>query len=116
MSEPIGSLDELIGASPLALEAVEVADLGRKVYVREMGAREMESFSRMAESDGVPAARAMATIVALTLADAEGQLLCTPDDVPKLMEMRLSTLQQIANAGMRLSGLTAEAVEQAGKD
>lgn len=99
---------------PLEIRQVEI--LGHTVGVREMSAKEYSQFSADF-TKRIDADEGEAWFAAWTLCDpANGALLFTPADLPKLMEWPGHVLRDIWVAGAGLNGLDKKTEEEREKN
>lgn len=114
--------ESIIRRRPLKLEKVHVPEWGGDVYVREMTGAERDWLdSQMYDPKtkdvsllNVPNYRA--TIAALVLADENGALLFTKHDIPFLSSQPARGLERVMEAGLRVSGMSDTAVDDAEKN
>lgn len=112
--------DAILDVDDVTLQRVRVPEFGGHVYVRSMDGHSRFAFEKMlaeipdnSKGEG-EFTRARMTI--LCACDADGNLLFTEDDVAALMKKNTRALMTIADAGMKLAGLSAEAIEDEEKN
>ena len=97
----------------LASEDVEIEDWGGFVTVREMSGAERDEFDEFVlksrEEGKVSGVRAV--IVSICCVDGNGKRMFTNLDIPDLQKQSARIITQISDVGMRLSGLSADEVE-----
>jgi hypothetical protein len=113
------SADELLAATALPQEPVELGKLGI-VYVRGMTGRERDaweaSLMRGKGSDRRPDTRnARARLAVRCLVNADGTRMYTDNDAERLGNIRADYLQKIFDVSQRMSGVTDEDIEELGK-
>lgn len=108
--------EQILGATDVRTEDVEVPELGGTVRVRSITARDRDAFehflvaSRQKGKDVPDNVRAM--YVALTVVGEDGELLFTRADVEALGKHSFAALDRIYQAALRLNAMAPEAVEQ----
>ena len=114
--------DQILEADDLDRETVDLSDIkgyeGISVQVRSMSAKarsEMLAGSRDADGN-VDLVALYPLIVVATAHNAEGEQLFTPADADALNTKHAGLIERLASAGLRVSGLTEEASDEAGKD
>ena len=109
--------DDILNASDLARERVEVPEWGGAVLVRALTGRERDAY----ESSIVhPNGRAMkytltnmrARLVSLSVIDEAGTRLFSDSDVELLGRKSAAALERVFEAAQRLSGLSAQDVDE----
>lgn len=118
-SPKVLSADELLTATGLPQEAVEIGSLGI-VYVRGMTGKERDAWEgtlmRGRGQERRPDTRnARARLAVRCLVDTEGTRLFTDNDAERLGNIRADYLQKIFDAAQRMSGVTDEDIEELGK-
>lgn len=116
------SRDEILGASDIAVEPVEVPEWGGTVRVRGLtGAErdELEAEIVRANRDGstrVDTRNLRARLVALSVVDEAGERLFTCEDIEALGQKSAAALDRVFSVAQRLSGLGDEDVEALAKN
>lgn len=119
------SRDDILQASDLPMERVEVPEWGGYVYVRTLtGAErdEYESSMLIVRGSGrgaqaqVNMANARARLCALAICDTDGSRLFSTEDVRALGQKSAAALDRIYSVAMRLSGLRPEDIEELTKN
>jgi hypothetical protein len=107
----------ILGNTNLRSERVEVPEWGGAVNVRELTGSERDTFEASivdlqtgAVSDNAENVRAK--LVARTVIDDAGERLFTSDDVVELGKLSAAGLSRVYNVAARLSGITAEDLEE----
>lgn len=111
--------DSILAADDIPSETVDVPDWGVTVEVRGMTGAERTRIMAMAASTGgkVDLQMVYPEIVIATVFDPEtGTQVFTPQDRDALMAKSAKPIDRIAMVGMRLSGFTEDAADEAGKD
>lgn len=109
------SREAILGADDLRTETVEVPEWGGSVTIRTMTGSDVDALqSVLAEPDG--RRRFRDALLVATVVDDNGAPLFAPADVPALRTKAAAALSRVANASMRLNGLSSEAVESAEKN
>ena len=106
--------DQILTIPDYELEAVEVPEWGGTVHVRTMSGRQRDAYEQLSREvlnggDGAPNVRAR--VVACFACDEAGNALFEPADVEALGRKSYRALDRVFDAGLRLNGLTAEAVD-----
>lgn len=113
------SADDLLSATELPQEAIELGRLGI-VYVRGMTGKERDAWEaslmrgRGAERRA-DTRNARARLAVRCLVDAQGNRLFKDDDAEKLGNIRVDYLQKVFEAAQRLSGVTDSDLDDLGK-
>jgi hypothetical protein len=102
--------EQILGAADLKKERVEVPEWGGEVYVRTMTGAEREAFEVRAVDTK---AKVIPTLLALTLCDAEGSLIFTPDDIDAINGKSVAALMRLQAVAVRINRIEAEAVDRA---
>lgn len=105
--------DKIRQADDIAAEALEVPEWGVIVLVRSPNARERaELLNMLADEADERRMLLFPLVVVLTVCDPEtGDRLFTRDDVDWLLGKNGKVIQSVAQVGLRLAGLVADAVE-----
>lgn len=119
------SREDILQASDLPMERVEVPEWGGYVYVRTLTGAERDEYEsgmlivrgtgRGAKAQ-VNMANARARLCALALCDKQGGRLFSEQDVRALGQKSASALDRIYEVAMRLSGLRPEDIEELAKN
>ena len=107
---------EILAAQDMKLEAIEVPEWGGTVYVRNMTGKARDAFERsrfkmVGDKFEVIHANTRASLLAVSICNAQGQLLFTPEDIEALGEKNGAILDRLFDVAQRLSGLRKEDVE-----
>jgi imidazoleglycerol phosphate dehydratase HisB len=106
---------EILGADDLQLDEHAVPEWGGTVYLRALTSAEREQLEgRVRQGTVVEGLREQ--LVAAAVVDVSGRALFTPADVPALAEKNGAVMDRLATAILRLSGMGAQAVEEAEKN
>ena len=104
--------DDFLSTSHLKRELVEVPELGGAIYVRELNTAQYITFKdkvdeyREGEKKSAEASvRLMALLVVFSVCNEQGEDLFTVDDVDKLMRLKISVLEKIADKALELSNV-----------
>jgi len=111
--------EQILNADDIETELVEVPAWGVTVEVRSMDGRSRTRLLKSAaDNDGViDMERMYPEMVILCSFDPEtGERIFTADDVDALLSKAAGPLELIATTAMRVSGMTGDAVDVAGKD
>lgn len=113
--------EEILNASDITTEEVEVPEWGGSVLVRALTALERDRFeASVIQGSGknakVKLENARAKLASLTVVDENGNRLFGPNDVTKLSQKSASALNKIFNVAARLSGITEEDMEEITQD
>jgi hypothetical protein len=112
--------DDILKASSLKTEDVEVPEWGGVVRVRELRGRERDEWeASLAVKRGnqmVPdVANMRAKLVARSVVDDDGEPVFTQQDVNALGELSAAALDRVFEVASRLSGLNPADLEEMGK-
>jgi hypothetical protein len=111
--------EQILNADDIETELVEVPAWGVTVEIRSMDGRSRTRLLKSAsDNDGViDMERMYPEMVILCSFDPEsGERIFTADDVDALLSKSAAPLELLATSAMRVSGMTGDAVEVAGKD
>lgn len=107
----------ILSAIDLQIEAVPVPEWGGAVYVRNLNGRDRDRFEgsriRIKQDRTIEMIHdnTRATLLSLTLCDAEGALLFTEEDVAALGQKNAGVLDRLFDVAQRLSSLRPQDVE-----
>lgn len=120
------SREAILKAQDLKREKIEVKEWGGDIWIRELTGREYIKFSELFDASAVQkgkgkingAASALplldvARVVCWSVCDAKGRRLLQDTDAKALTEKNFTVVNGIFMRVLKLSGLTAEAVESA---
>lgn len=108
---------DILRAQDLKVQQVECPEWGGTVYVREMTAAEATRIQGLATEESVTfTPETMATVVGLTLCDAQGQRLFQDEAVVELQQKNNKVITRLFFAAMTVAGLSREGIDEAGKD
>lgn len=108
--------DAVLTAQDLPLEKVDVPEWGGSVYVRGMSGVDRDSFEQSLMVGGeFSSVNVRAKIVVRTACDENGQRIFTDADADAVGARNAAALTRIYEAGQRLSGMGAGALEDAVK-
>jgi len=106
--------EEILAASNLKRETVEVPELGGSVLVQELDGEGRDAYEASLWKDGeLDMSNRRAKLVALGCVTKAGAKLFTLDDVPALGNLSGAALERVASMVRRLSGLNEESKEEA---
>ncbi len=110
------SKSEILGASDVTVEALDVPEWGGRVYLRTMSGSDYDAFSELAAaSPGGVGLRA--DIVSRCLCDENGQpQQWSAEEVVALGERAGHVLDRVAAAALRISGISKDAIEETKKN
>ncbi|WP_439891603.1 hypothetical protein ACS7SF_02890 [Ralstonia sp. 25C] len=114
--------EQILAASDITTEAVDVAEWGGSVIVRAMtgAARDAYEASMVVLKDGQRVAdltNMRAKLVAATLVDDAGELLFkTAEEVQALAGKSANALEKLFKVAQRLNGLAPDSTEEAAKN
>jgi hypothetical protein len=113
--------DQILTISDIKTEEVSVPEWGGSVLVRGMtGAQRDEFESQIVEVCGrkqiMHREDVRARIVALSVVDDAGQRVFSEEDIHKLSQKSAAALERVFDVARRLSGLSAEDVEELSKN
>lgn len=109
--------EQILGATALRSEVVEIPEWGGVVRVREMTAGEQEAYTALLkdEKGGLDLRDYRAKLLSCTVCDGSGALLFTPGDVAALSGLAADPLERLWKAAARLSHLVPGDLEALGK-
>ncbi len=110
------SRHQILSATKLKAETVEVPEWGGSVIVREMTGTERDAWeAEIVAAGGLQAAGAMknarAKLAVRTVVDDEGKRLFTDNDIEVVGRLSATALDSVFMVAARLSGLTAKDME-----
>jgi hypothetical protein len=112
--------DKIFASNDTPSELIEIPEWDVKVLVKgfTLGAKDEFLATVFNPETGENNLRAFNVgVVVGTAYDPEtGESLFTADDIPELKKRSATAVQRLVDAGSRLSGLTSDPVESAGKD
>ena len=111
--------DALLRATKLAVECVEIPELGGRVHVRELTAAERDTwedacFRERRDAGGIPNLRAK--LVVMCACDEQGALLFRPADAEALGRTSAVVVERIFDVALRLNRMRAKDVEELEKN
>ena len=111
--------DQILSVDDIQIKMVEVPEWGVTVEVRGMNGADRQKILDTAaaeEGEGVTVGGMFIDVILATAYDPEsGERLFTEDDKGPLLTKNAQALDRLATAGFSLSGMTADAVDEAGK-
>lgn len=112
---------QILAVKDIETEKVAVPEWGGEVLVRGLTARERDQFEdgvvkREGKKTTVVLRDARAKLAALCMVDEDGQRLFSDAEVAQLTQKSAAALQRVFDAAQRLSGITAEDVEELEKN
>ena len=113
------SREAILGHVDLRVQAVEVPEWGGTVYLRELGGddRDRVEIRSMQIKDNLESLRGYrAFVLSMTLCDAAGAPLFTPDDIAALGQKNAGVLDRLTEQVLDMSGLGLDAVDDAKKN
>jgi hypothetical protein len=121
MEKRILTREAILEASDINVELVDVPEWGGAVYVRTMTGAERDAFeATMVEKRGkdfeVNLRNLRAKLAAFTVVDEHGNRLFSEEDIQILAGKSAAALQRIFNVASRLSGVSAEDVQELAKN
>lgn len=105
----MGLKEQILAASDLKQEKVEMPEWGCTVYVRAMSAAERLVFVEKSGNTGI-------RLCAQCLCDEQGNRLFTDEEAVELGKKSFDAIERICGIAMKLNGLGADAVESAAKN
>lgn len=111
------SRDEILAASDIQIEMVEVPEWGGSVYVKGMTGAERDRFEAgVVTTNGQDSSLNMndlrAKLCAICICDEAGKPLFSSRDVKELTKKSASALQRVFKKAQSLSGLTDDDLEE----
>jgi len=120
MTQPNGSYltrKDILAAEDLNYEEVDCPEWGGVCRVRELSAHEaLELGNATLRGEGSISPGDFMKCAALVIVDAQGKAQFQEKDVALLGRRSLAPIRRIVEATLRISSLTEEAAEEAGKD
>jgi len=112
------SKDEILAATDLAHEDIEVPEWGGTVRVQEMSgtARDAYEDQLMSLPEGERTKNLRARLAAFTLVNEEGDLMFSLEETSKLGRKSAKALDRVFAAAVRLNKLGDASVEEAAKN
>jgi hypothetical protein len=110
--------DRIFASQDLTNEVVDIPEWGVKLEVRSMSAGDRSRSIRnwVGEDNQVDLVRFYPAIIAASVFDPEsGERVFTDADAEKLNEKSSRVIERLAQVALRLSGMTQEAVDEAGE-
>ncbi len=111
--------DQILAVKDIASETVEIPEWSLTVEVRGMTAAERTRIMNLAMKDGGDLDLQMVypeIVIATTFDPESGMQVFEPSDRDALLGKAATAVDRLALVGMRLSGFTKEAADEAGKD
>lgn len=105
--------DQILAATTLKTEVVEVPEWGGDVLVSAMTGTARDAWEQSIVSKGGGIENVRAKLVAATLVDTDGMPLFTAKDIAALGRLSSAALDRVAKVAQRLNGLTADDLEDA---
>jgi hypothetical protein len=106
--------DKILGADDLPVTEVDVPEWGETVRVKALDAE--ERFNLSVQAGGKPGAVFMASVVAATVVDEDGNRVFTDDDVPALARKNGKAVKRLFDAADELNAFTDKAVRSLEKN
>lgn len=107
---------QILAAKDWTSEVVNVPAWGGDVHIRAMSGADRDAFRASIDGGQAAVGKSMASLLALTLADENGILLFTMEEVEALRGKSAAVLDRLAQESMRINGMTAAAQEEAAKN
>lgn len=108
--------EQILAAKDFTSEVVNVPAWGGDVHIRAMSGAERDAFRAAIEGEQAAVGKFEASLLALTLADENGVLLFTLEEVEALRGKSAAVLDKLAQEALRINGMTAAAQEEAAKN
>ena len=111
--------DRILAADDIGKELITVDQWGVSLEVRTMSAGQRSQMLQTCTLDDgtVDLDRLYPMLIIATIFDPEtGEQVFTPEDVAGLQEKSAASIEHVAQTAMQMSGMTAEAVDDEGKD
>ena len=108
--------EQILGATDIKVEKVNVPEWGGDVYVKGMSGAERDKFeASIVETRGsqqkLNMTNVRAKLACYTICDKDGKRLFTDNEIGELAKKSASALQRIFDAAQKLSGIGAGEVE-----
>lgn len=105
---------DILDADDIQVQDVYVPEWGGTVKVRTMEGTERDAFE--AASIGAPYKDLRARLAVATVCNADGSLMFTAQDIPRLTRKSSKALDRVFSVSTKLSGLSKEDVEELKKN
>ena len=117
---PISIREQILSTDDLHSEKVEVAEWGVTLIVKELtGEQRASLFDTIEVANGKVQdfdKNMQGRLVAMSLYDLNGVRIFSDDDVQSLMSKSGTVLDRLSDVAMRVSGISADAGDELGKD
>jgi hypothetical protein len=105
--------NDILKQKKLKTEIVDIPEWGGSIIVQEMTAAQRDSFEAWTLSQGEGNTKGMRVAILIhTVVDENGKQIFTDLDMPDLAKKSGVIIDKIAAVGLRLNGMTEEAVEE----
>jgi hypothetical protein len=104
------SKEQIFAAGDITVKEVKVSEWGGVIHVRMMSGDERDAYEGSASQPGQKFIRAR--LVQMTACDAAGNLLFTPDDLPKISAKAGAALDRVFAAAARHNRITPADIEE----
>lgn len=104
--------DEILAASDLQREKVDIPEWGMALYVRVMSGTDIDAYRKLV-ADGSKGSVAAARLVAMCAVDEAGNQVFALDDSAALSQKSWLALNRLAEVAARINMLTDKSVENA---
>jgi hypothetical protein len=108
--------EQILGASDIEIEKVDVSEWGGFVYVKGMTAKQRDDFEasilrQHGKVQRVDMSDLRAKLASKSICNADGELLFSEKDIKVLSDKSAGALQRVFEVAQRLSGLSDEDAE-----
>ena len=106
--------DSILQANDIEIEELEISEWGGTIYIKSLTGKERDKIeqSTMQDGDASNFADFRARFAVAVVCDVDGTRLFKDNDIQLLTGKSATSLQKILDAGMRLSHMTDEDVEE----
>jgi hypothetical protein len=108
--------DQILSAKDWTSELVAVPEWGGDVHIRAMSGAARDAFQSAINGQERELGKFEASLLAMTLADENGELLFTQEEVEALRAKSAAVLDKLADAAMRINGMRKDSQEEAAKN
>ena len=107
--------DQILNASDVRVEPVEVPEWGLTLYVRTLSIREVGELQKLARQvDEADRVSLVPQLVCRSACDQQGNRIFGHDDAEALAEKNPAALARVADAAAKINGLAPDSVDHAG--
>jgi hypothetical protein len=108
--------EQILAAKDWTSEVVNVPEWGGDVHIRAMSGAARDEFRGAFDNEKGAVGKFEASLLALTLADENGTLLFSLEEVEALRGKSAAVLDKLTQEALRINGMTGQAQEEAAKN